>query len=489
MAGLTADRLASRWGGNAVTPIASVTVAAAGLVAVVAVVWHGPTVALVTAVPVVLVVWKYPKAATAFLAAAVLFSQTIAGVLTQSKLIDDAGILLVAGVIGVKYVVVPLRRPRFDCMAWFAAFVVLGALSCFVHEVPFTIATQDAYLLLKGLLFYFAVIQLEWRPKDVARLTRGGACAIVVILGAVVLNYLTGGWWFERFAIGGAASYRGGFAVPIGPFSHPGWLGEAAALACTALVAHTVVYGRSRASLFGIVATAITVVATLRRKAVVGLLTSTVTVLVNSRKTRLPTVAIVAILVPVAGIALWDTISSISAQTYAQYVQGASASPRTLLYTNSFALAKDSFPFGVGFGRFATFTAQEHYSPIYYALRLDRVYGLGPTGHYATDTFWPAIIGEAGWLGGVAYAGGLVALLRRAISLKRTSRANGGDQPLQFIALVAIGWWVDTLVESIAAPVYTAPPIYPLVFGALGVAVVLGRDSRRAPTYHGGMQR
>lgn len=65
---------------------------------------------------------------------------------------------------------------------------------------------------------------------------------------------------------------------------------------------------------------------------------------------------------------------------------------RMALYYFSKDIIIDYFPFGSGFGSYATFASAEYYSPIYPQYHLDRIHGLSKDFHsFISDTYYPAL--------------------------------------------------------------------------------------------------
>lgn len=80
---------------------------------------------------------------------------------------------------------------------------------------------------------------------------------------------------------------------------------------------------------------------------------------------------------------------------------------RTYLYYVSIDVLKDYFPFGPGFGTFATDSAGKIYSPLNYKYNLDIIWGLRPedimSGHnFYSDTFYP-ILAQFGIVGVILF--------------------------------------------------------------------------------------
>ncbi|WP_297157455.1 O-antigen ligase [uncultured Ellagibacter sp.] len=79
---------------------------------------------------------------------------------------------------------------------------------------------------------------------------------------------------------------------------------------------------------------------------------------------------------------------------------GDTTSARYLLQSNSMQIAQSFFPFGSGFGTYASYMSGEYYSPLYYLYGLSGVYGLSPDYHaFVSDSFWPTVIGQFGFFG------------------------------------------------------------------------------------------
>ena len=106
-------------------------------------------------------------------------------------------------------------------------------------------------------------------------------------------------------------------------------------------------------------------------------------------------------------VVMWDQIAY-----YFIELEGESA--RWALTSTSFQIMQDYFPIGTGFGTYASSAAIEHYSPVYYKYGLNMVWGLSEDYNlFASDTFWPIIIGQTGALGLTCFVGVLVLLFVR----------------------------------------------------------------------------
>ena len=86
------------------------------------------------------------------------------------------------------------------------------------------------------------------------------------------------------------------------------------------------------------------------------------------------------------------------------YYVGEDMTARAALLFGGIQTMIDFFPFGAGFSTFGTDAAAKYYSPLYEEYGIDTVYGLTPDEHpFASDSFWPAIIGQFGVIGFFLY--------------------------------------------------------------------------------------
>ncbi len=98
---------------------------------------------------------------------------------------------------------------------------------------------------------------------------------------------------------------------------------------------------------------------------------------------------------------------------------------RSILTENSLDIAINFAPFGSGFATFgsAITSSGEYYSPLYYQYGYESIYGLSPLNpSYVSDTFWPTIVAQLGFVGTVIYAVGGVLVLARVYNRFREGR-------------------------------------------------------------------
>lgn len=77
---------------------------------------------------------------------------------------------------------------------------------------------------------------------------------------------------------------------------------------------------------------------------------------------------------------------------------------RNSLLIQSFAIAKDHFPLGGGFATYASYFSSVNYSILYVKYGLNNIYGLTYLNpKFISDSFWPMIIGQFGFIGLISY--------------------------------------------------------------------------------------
>jgi hypothetical protein len=72
--------------------------------------------------------------------------------------------------------------------------------------------------------------------------------------------------------------------------------------------------------------------------------------------------------------------------------EGKDFAARFILYMTSFEIFNDYFPFGSGFGSFATYSSGEYYSDIYVKYGIENVWGISKDYHsFISDTYYPSL--------------------------------------------------------------------------------------------------
>lgn len=126
---------------------------------------------------------------------------------------------------------------------------------------------------------------------------------------------------------------------------------------------------------------------------------------------------------------------------------------RKILTEDSITIANQLFPIGSGFGSFGSSMAAQYYSRLYYKLGYDRLSDIGlgngiKNGAYLSDTFWPIVIAQTGWIGLVAFSIAILSMLSYIIQSRKTDI---------YYFWVAISIMAHDLISSFAAPAFFYP--------------------------------
>ena len=140
-------------------------------------------------------------------------------------------------------------------------------------------------------------------------------------------------------------------------------------------------------------------------------------------------------------------------------------SARYQLLIKAFEIAKDCFPLGAGFGTYASHYSGVSYSPLYSMYGLTDVNGLRENAtSFISDSFWPMILGQTGYLGLLAYSLGLVILFK---TIQKLYNANLS------IYASAISGFFYLLISSMAESAFVHPMAMPI---AIWMGFSLGRE-------------
>ena len=87
------------------------------------------------------------------------------------------------------------------------------------------------------------------------------------------------------------------------------------------------------------------------------------------------------------------------------FISNQDESARYMLTKTSVEILKDCFPIGFGFGTFASHASSVNYSVVYKKYGIDKTFGLMEgNAFFVSDTFWPMVIGQTGFLGTLFFA-------------------------------------------------------------------------------------
>lgn len=131
----------------------------------------------------------------------------------------------------------------------------------------------------------------------------------------------------------------------------------------------------------------------------------------------------------------------------------ANVSARGVLLKNCFVIARDHFPFGTGFATYASYYSGVAYSPIYKKYGISLIYGIQQNNYnFISDSFWPMIIGQNGYLGFIFFIAVLIILFRKIQRLKNVNKDIYLAALFSFTYLCISSMAESAFVNSFAIP-------------------------------------
>ena len=301
---------------------------------------------------------------------------------------------------------------------------------------PIYMVLSDALLVIKFFLTYM-LSQLLFDSKFIINykehINKHTKFLILLFFLLTIVNYL--------FKIWPSSSYRFGIMTNQLFFSHATVL----AALCIFLLALYLLSSSKINKLF-IILIYVILISTLRFKAIGASLLILFILLylkISQKKLSLSKLGIFALITIVLA---WDQIS--------YYYIDLDGNARKVLNETSIRIAKDYFPVGTGFATFGSHFSSVSYSPIYYQYGISNTFGLqkGAT-FFISDTFWPMIIGQFGFLGTIIYL-----LILFIIFIKIQHEYNVINKHLYISKLICFGYMMisstseSAFVSSLAIP-------------------------------------
>jgi hypothetical protein len=350
------------------------------------------------------------------------------------------------------------------------SLIVIGTLSSLRREVDVFIAFQGMLLMMKGLVYLFIFANMNFNAHDLNRYKKWfKRVAIFVIFGAVVdllftmpFRSIIGNNNFIEYRIPGIVSLNSFFI-------HPGILGWFMVMLGLYYVAK-IKMGYGYRNLIPVIVLFGVAALTFRFKVVlsIAVILGSLYLLTNIKKSvfyLIPIGILLACSYPLIG----DYVINLTNLTIDRYLSvSVYDSARKALYYFSFEAAMDNFPYGVGFGQYGGFIARENYSPVYYEYGMSHIYGLTPDDpKWATDTYWPNILGEIGFVGFVILAITIILVTFKLLRGYKYTQDKSEKVIIFFGGLVM----VQALVESFGEAIFSNTPQSFFVFMLSGMAL------------------
>lgn len=167
---------------------------------------------------------------------------------------------------------------------------------------------------------------------------------------------------------------------------------------------------------------------------------------------------------PITWIVSASGISLIAATQFVRYYMSDNfREARNILTLISMRIAKEYFPFGTGYATFGSAYSADPYSKVYYLYHINRIWGISKEySSFISDTFWPMIVGQSGFLGLLFYLILILVLAGKILSLRKGNVYTYASAIVVFVYL---------LISSTSESSFANPMSIPLAV-LIGMAFV-----------------
>ncbi|MDR7078860.1 hypothetical protein J2Y03_003917 [Neobacillus niacini] len=369
------------------------------------------------------------------------------------------------------------RKWKFDFLFHILMVVFsLGLISSIIHKVPLIILIQGAILMFKGFIVLFIFRSISFTAADLNKFSQLFKKITYIVLFFAVIDALFSHQFRGLINTDHKFDIRMGIISIQSIFTHPSLYGWFLAIVGFYLLSSYSVNNNKKSGLKSLVLF-IASIFSFRFKTTIAILFNSLFVLVQQRfniaglkkfrqsKAFLPVIIVSSI---VAIVVLYAVVQ-LSVLTIQRYITiDYTESARKALYIFGFIIAFTQFPFGVGYGRYGSWTAREYYSPVYVEYELDKIYGLySKDPKWATDTYWPSIMGEVGIIGAILLLSIFIYfILYIYIGYKTIQKME-----YKVFFLFSIMIITQSLIESLGEQVYNSGPQYLFIFAIIGISL------------------
>lgn len=348
---------------------------------------------------------------------------------------------------------VKILKYEYFLIIFFAVFVAMGLISNFVQPLQsLFLSLSDMLVCCRFVVFYFAARLLLFDYCDNEQLLLDFnkiAHFFAVLCFVLTIHDLFFAPWFET----GDFRY---FAYSTKLFfSQPSFLAVACVICMIVNIASyditddKVIRRRNTISIFML---SFVMIMTFRSKAIAAvvcilfLYILLVRLNVQSKTVLFGGGTILALIIG------WDQFSY-------YYATNSETVLRARLHIDAVQLAGENFPLGTGFATFGSSIAAENFSPLYTNLGYQDLHGGDSVGsNFLSDTFWPTVIAQTGFIGTIAFLAVIICFVYIAF----TAKCKGSYMLWALLSLL-----VYEVISSTSEPAFFNPSVVSMfmVFG------------------------
>ncbi|WP_086315659.1 hypothetical protein A5821_003163 [Enterococcus sp. 7F3_DIV0205] len=342
-------------------------------------------------------------------------------------------------------------------------FITIGLLSFKFNSIGSTSnLLNSAFLSVK-----FLILVISFMNITVKKSTVNYALSVLLVLAFinslfVIINFIMPDFYHRLFPFVYIDNARIlGFGGAMGLFVHPGIAGWFSLLVGSIYLSRYSQKAKKSTLVFTIFHFFIALLS-LRVKVILSMiaLISFYILFVSARKSRMRNVVIGAFPMVIFLVVFQNMIIE-NLQKYifnvGLYGVSVETSARSALLSNSIQIVRDYFPLGVGFSKYGSWFARVNYSEYYYKYGMSSIYGLTPSDpKFATDTYWPAILGETGIMGTVIYIGILLLITKKLIQKFNQNKIEKNYS--YFMAVLSLFIFGQAILESFGEAIFNSSP-------------------------------
>ncbi len=366
---------------------------------------------------------------------------------------------------------VPVRRYVYVPVA----FILFGGwVSDLLNLVPVVTSVVGTWQFLKFWALLFVTIHLPWGRREVAALVRVFTLVTVVVMAFAVLNLVAESLFRRLVPVSAASEVRFGSTGLQSVFTHPGHFGAFATFMAVFFLARFIHSGHRRDLAIAVWCLGLGFLS-FRFKVILGFVGALATLGVAAPQRFFRRVGAGILLLLLAVSLGGGIVTDLATEQIDRYLlDDDDTTIREALYVTGGEIARDNFPFGEGFGRFGTGAATQFNSPVYDEYGIGGRRGLSQeVPGVRHDTTWPTVIGETGYLGFVAYFGGVIAIWLRLLHQAR----RASDPDARWLSLATLAVLSNVLLESLARPSFFQAFTTLSLALLIGASLVVGRSS------------
>lgn len=395
-----------------------------------------------------------------------LFQDTILYYFNNSVVnsLDEFFILLYA-IIAIFYCVKTgrINKTSFIIFILSILYLIIGLISGVMNS-NYQIYTliMGGFLVSKIYILVFSIINLPIKKDSSIYIVEALKLAAFICALVGIFNFVLPNLYLKIFPFG-FSYYRMGFTSVMSLFIHPGIYGWFM-LFIAFYYFSEYTRKKEKKQVLSFIFFSVMAILSFKVKVIMAILLVVLLYIyvIENRKVKAPQIFTTIGLLSI----IWFFFGKLIYNTYTLYfTQTDTISARYALSYTSLEILRDYFPLGVGFGKFASWFARINYSEFYYKYGINNVYGLDPqNAFFGTDTFWPAVLGETGFLGFVVYCILLAYIFIKLLSIYKNNKEN-------HYSLFAILIFVQAVVESSGEPIFNSSPQNIIIGVILGLAL------------------